>query len=74
MNVKGLILRELGEGMTEKELASAIDVSPQTLKNILADKLPKDPASWEKFARYFRMEVDVLRTGGSTHSVTILNL
>jgi SOS-response transcriptional repressor LexA len=74
VNVKGLILRELGEGMTEKELASAIDVSPQTLKNILADKLPKDPASWEKFARYFRMEVDVLRTGGSTHSVTILNL
>ena len=74
MNVKGLILRELGEGMTENELVSAIGVSPRTLENILADKFPEDPASWKKFARYFRMDVDVLRTGGSTHSITILNL
>lgn len=74
MNVKGLILRELGEGMTEEELASTIGVPQRMLENILADKLPEDSASWEKFARYFRMDVDVLQTGGSTHSITILNL
>lgn len=74
MNAKGLILRELGEGMTEKELASAIGVSLRTLKNILADKFPKDSAIWEKLARYFRVDMDVLQTGGSTHSIMILNL
>jgi len=74
VNVKGLILRELGEGTTEKELASAIGVSQKTLEDILADKFPEDSARWEKFARYFRKDVDFLRTGGSTHSITILNL
>lgn len=74
MNLKGLIQRELVEGMTEKELASAIGVSLQTIDNILTDKFPEDPARWEKFARYFREDVDFLRTGGSTHSITILNL
>ena len=44
MNLKGLIHRELGEGMTEKELASAIGVSLRTLENILADKFPEDPS------------------------------
>jgi len=74
VNVKGLILWELGEGMTEEELASAIDVSLRTLKNILADEFPQDSDSWEKFARYFRMDLDVLRTGGSTHSITMSTL
>ena len=74
MNVKGLVYLELDEGMTEQELASAIGVSSQTIKNILADKFPEDPANWDAFARYFRMDVDKLRTGGSTHSITILNL
>ena len=74
MNIKGLILRELAEGLTEKELASAIGVAEEVLVNILADKFPVDSASWETFSRYFRMDVDVLRTGGSTHSITILNL
>lgn len=67
MNVKGLIHRELGEGLTEKELASAIDVSVQTIANILVDQLPEDPAIWEKFARYFRIHADFLRTGGPPH-------
>jgi hypothetical protein len=35
MNLKGLIYRELGEGMTEKELASAVRVPPRTLVDIL---------------------------------------
>jgi SOS-response transcriptional repressor LexA len=74
MNVRSLILRELEEGMTEEELASAIEVSPQTLKNIVANEFPEDSAVWDKFMRYFRMDVDVLQTGGSAHSTVILNL
>jgi hypothetical protein len=34
-----------------------------TIVNILADRIPKDPAVWRKFARYFRMDVDFIRTG-----------
>lgn len=67
MNLKGLAHRELGEGMTEKELASLIQVPLRTLSKVLAGKDPQDPAIWEKFARYFRMDVDVLRTGEPVH-------
>ena len=67
MNLKSLVHREFGEGMTEKELASLIQVPARTLTRILADKDPQDPAIWEKFARYFRMDVDVLRTGEPAH-------
>ena len=74
VNAKGLILRELGEGMTEEELASVIGVSPQTLTSIIADEFPEDSAVWGKISRYFRVDVDVLQTGGSTHSTVILNL
>jgi SOS-response transcriptional repressor LexA len=74
VNVKGLLLRELTEGMTEKELALAIGVPQGTLEHILADTFPEDPATWDKLAKYFRMNMDVLRTGGSTHSMTMLNL
>lgn len=65
MNLKGLVHRELGEGVTEKELAAAAGVSVRTIGNILADKLPQDPEIWETFARYFRIDADVLRAGGS---------
>ncbi len=68
MNLKGLIHRELGEGMTEEELASAVDVSIRAITNILAGQLPRDRAIWEKFARYFRMDVDFLRTGEPAHA------
>lgn len=64
MNLKGLVHRELSEGVTEKELASAVGVSMRTIGDILADKLPEDQAIWETFARYFRIEVDFLRAGG----------
>lgn len=64
MDLKGLVHRELGEGVTEKELASLAGVSVQTIANILVDKLPQDPAIWESFARYFRMDADFLRAGG----------
>jgi SOS-response transcriptional repressor LexA len=74
VNLKGLVHRELGEGLTEKELASAVGVPLRTLANILTDKDPEDPAIWEKFARYFRMDVDFLRTGESAHSRTTVEL
>ncbi|MBX3329735.1 MAG: helix-turn-helix domain-containing protein [Nitrospira sp.] len=64
MNLKGLVHRELSEGLTEEELASAIGVSAQTIANILIDKLPQDPTIWKSFARYFRMDADFLRVGG----------
>jgi SOS-response transcriptional repressor LexA len=74
VNVKGLILWELDEGMTEEELASAIHVPLRTLNDILAGNFPQDSDSWEKLARYFRMDVDVLQAGGSTHSIVLLTL
>ena len=74
MNLKSLAYRELSEGMTEKELASLIQVPVRTLSKILADKDPQDPAIWEKFARYFRMDVEVLRTGDPAHLGTVHGL
>jgi len=64
VNLKGLVHRELSEGVTERELASVVGVSIRTIGDILADKLPEDPAIWETFARYFRIEADFLRAGG----------
>ncbi|MBX3303534.1 MAG: LexA family transcriptional regulator [Nitrospira sp.] len=63
MNLKSLVHRELGEGLTEQELASLVGVSERTIANILIDKLPKGAAIWEKFARYFRMDAEFLRSG-----------
>jgi SOS-response transcriptional repressor LexA len=63
VNLKRLIYRELGEGLTEKDLALAVGVTPRTIANILADRIPKNPAVWKRFAKYFRMDVDFLRTG-----------
>jgi len=74
MNLKGLIHRELGEGLTEEELASAVGVSVRTIMNILADKLPQDPAIWETFATYFRMDADFLRTGGPPYPEGLFEL
>lgn len=74
MNLKGLIHRELGEGLSEQELATAVGVSVRTLAYILADKTPEDPALWQQFARYFRMDVDILRTGGPPYSEGVFDL
>ncbi len=74
MNLKGLVHRELGEGLTEEGLASAVGVSIRTIANILADKLPQDPAIWETFARYFRMDADFLRTGGPPYPEGLFEL
>jgi SOS-response transcriptional repressor LexA len=67
MDLKNLIHWELCEGMTEEQLASAVGVSPKTLAGILAGKDPKSPAIWDQFGRYFRMEVELLRTGEAKH-------
>lgn len=74
MNLKGLLHRELGEGLTEAELASAVRVSAQTIADTLLDKLPQDPAIWETFARYFRIHADFLRSGGPPHSGGLFDL
>lgn len=74
MNLKGLIHRELGEGLTERELASLVGVPLRTIANILGDKAPDDPAVWEKFAKYFRMDVDFLRTGVLPNARTTVDL
>lgn len=74
MNLKGLVHRELGEGLNEEELASAVGVSVRTIAGILADKLPQDSAMREQFARYFRIHADFLRTGGSPHTEGLFEL
>ena len=56
MNLKGLVHRELGEGITEEELASAVKIPVRIVVDILSGRLPQDPAVWEAFARYFHIE------------------
>jgi len=74
MNLKGLIHRELGEGLTEEELASAVGVTVRTITNILADELPQDRRIWEHFARYFHIDADFLRSGGPPHPEGLFDL
>jgi SOS-response transcriptional repressor LexA len=74
MNLKNLIQRELCEGTTEAQIASAVGVPLGSLADILTGKDPEDPAIWEKFGRYFRMEVEFLRTSESEHGRTRVEL
>ena len=74
MDLKGLVHRELGEGLTEEELASTVGVSVETIENILADEPPQKRAIWEHFARYFRIDVDFLQIGGPPHSEGLFDL
>ena len=74
MDLKGLVQRELGEGLTEEGLASTVGVSVRTITNILADELPQERAIWEHFARYFRIDVDFLKIGGPPHSEGLFDL
>lgn len=67
MNLKNLLHREISEGMTEEQIASAVGVARSTIVDILTGKDPNVRAIWEQFAKYFRMDVDVLRGGGSTY-------
>jgi len=74
VHLKGLVHRELGEGLTEEQLASAVGVSVRTIANILVDDLPEDPAIWEQFAQYFRIHADFLRSGGHPHAEGLFEL
>ncbi|HKT33843.1 MAG TPA: LexA family transcriptional regulator [Nitrospira sp.] len=74
MNLKSLVHRELGEGLTEKELASMVGVPVGTIAKILIGELPNEPAIWEKFARYFLMDIEFLRTGTSAKTRTMVEL
>ena len=74
MDLKGLVHRELGEGLTEEELASTVGVSVETIANILADEPPQKRAIGEHFARYFRIDVDFLQIGGPPHSEGLFDL
>jgi len=74
VDLKRLVHRELGEGLSEEELASAVGVSVRTIGDILVDELPQDPAIWETFARYFRIHADFLRSGGPPHSEGLFEL
>lgn len=65
MNLKGLLHRELGEGLTEDHLAESIGVPRQTIDDLLSNKELKDAELWKKFAAYFRVDVDFLKTGGT---------
>jgi hypothetical protein len=47
VNLKRLIHRELGEGLTEEGLASAVGVSVRTITNILTDEFTQDRAIWK---------------------------
>jgi Peptidase S24-like len=74
MDLKGLVHRELSEGLTEEQLASTVGVSVETIAIILADGLPQDRTTWDHFARYFRMDVDFLQIGGPPHSEGLFDL
>ena len=74
MNLKSLVHRELGDGLNEEELASAVGVPVRTIADILLDELPQDPAIWEQFARYFRIHADFLRFGGPPHTAGLFEL
>jgi SOS-response transcriptional repressor LexA len=67
MNLKSLLHREISEGMTEEQVASAVGVSLGTIREILTGKNPNVRAVWERFGRYFRMDVDFLRSGQSAY-------
>ena len=67
VNLKRLLHRELGEGMTEEELATAVKLPVNIVVDILSDRLPQDPKVWEAFAAYFRIEADFLRYGVPSH-------
>jgi len=74
VHLKGLVHRELGEGVTAEEMASAVGVSARTITDILADELPQEAAIWEQFAQYFHIDADFLRSGGPPHSEGLFEL
>jgi SOS-response transcriptional repressor LexA len=64
-NLQSLIQYQLSEGRTEQELAEDIGVSKFTIHGVLKGKAQKNPEILNKFARYFRKDVDLLHPGGT---------
>jgi SOS-response transcriptional repressor LexA len=60
-----MIYKELSEGLSEDELGDSIGVGPTVIKEILAGDIPTNPSIWNKFASYFRVDLDALRFGKS---------
>src|SRR5688500_1052653 len=63
MRLQGLILRELSEGRSENDLASSLGITRDVLREVLEGRVPRDMEVWKKLAAYFRMDVDLLRSG-----------
>lgn len=63
ISLQNLIQYQLSEGLTEHELAEDIGVPKITIHGILKGRHPKSPDIWKKLARYFHMDVDLLRFG-----------
>ena len=53
----------ISEGLTEHDLAEDIGVPTFTIHGILKGRGPKSPDVLKKLARYFHMDVDLLRSG-----------
>ena len=74
MDLKGLVHRELGEGLTEEELASTVGVSVETIANILADELPQDRDNMGTLCAVFSCGRRFPTIGGPPHSEGLFDL
>jgi SOS-response transcriptional repressor LexA len=62
-SLENLIQYQLSEGLKEHQLAEDIGVPTFTIHGILKGRDPKSPDVWKKLARYFHMDVNLLRFG-----------
>ncbi len=63
VNLQNLIQYQLSEGLTEHELAKDIGVSQSTIQRILRGRDPESLGIWKKLARYFHVDMKLLRFG-----------
>lgn len=63
VSLQDFIQFQLSEGLTKQELAEDIGVPTFTIHGILKGRSPKSPDIWKKLARYFHMDVNLLRFG-----------
>lgn len=63
VSLQNLIQYQLSEGLTEHELAEDIGVSKFTIQRILRGRDPESLGIWKKLARYFHMDMELLRFG-----------
>ncbi|MCA9473829.1 MAG: helix-turn-helix transcriptional regulator, partial [Nitrospira sp.] len=63
VSLQNLIRYQLSEGLTEYELAEDIGVSESTIQKILRGRDPESLGIWKKLARYFHVDMELLRFG-----------